>query len=177
MVRVRLKERDLKFLKFCGEQKFLFKNQVEDWFGVLGRFANKKSSERVARRQLARLKSRGLMDDRVSNFNSAKTWELTKNGVALLKDQGLMTAATTAGFDAQTVNHDQWVTKVRLAALKRQTRMAMDTRDRSTFVVPGQNTRCRGNICFAQKRDDANCYRGRADAQIGIAPQVDFLSI
>jgi hypothetical protein len=119
MTGIRLKERDLKFLKFCGEQKFLFKNQVEDWFGVLGRLANKKSSERVARRQLARLKARGLLGDRASEFKAAKTWALTKTGIQLLKDQGLLSASASVGNDSQTINHDQWVTQVRLASLKR----------------------------------------------------------
>jgi hypothetical protein len=120
MAKIRLKERDLKFLKFCGEQKFLFRNQVEDWFGVLGRFANRKSTERVARRQLARLKLRGLLGDETSEFNAAKTWQLTKDGVDLLKDRGLINdSMEPVGIDKKNSNHDHWVTRVRLAALKR----------------------------------------------------------
>lgn len=120
MGRMRLKERDLKFLKFCGEQKFLFRNQVEDWFGVSGKLENVKSSERVARRQLARLKARGLLDDRMAEFKASKTWTLTKAGIELLKDHGMLReAVTSGGIDPKTINHDQWVTQVRLAGLKR----------------------------------------------------------
>lgn len=117
---MRLKKRDLEFLKFCGEQKFLFKSQVEEWFGVMGGGMNKKSAERVARRQLVRLKGQGLMSDQVANLNPAKIWKLTQYGMSLLKDRGLMAESMVNGsIDSQTVNHDQWVTQVRLAALGR----------------------------------------------------------
>lgn len=85
MESIRVNERDFRFLKFCCEQKFLLREQVEAWFRCEGKIADKDSAERVARRQLARFKSQGWLADRPSGFAASKIWALTKTGRSLLK--------------------------------------------------------------------------------------------
>jgi len=85
---VRLKDRDVGFLKFCCEQKFLFKEEAEEWFRCEGKIRSRVSADRVVRRQFARFKGRGWLAEENHDQASGKLWSVTKQGLSLLKDQG-----------------------------------------------------------------------------------------
>src|SRR3989339_1849374 len=109
--------RDNEFLKFCYEQKFVLKKQVDSWFLLNGDFGSAESCKRVARRSVLRLLGYGLLSggsDRV--FGKSKIYEVTKLGIQKLVDQGILPGdCSYVQKDNSTLYHDSLVTSVRLA--------------------------------------------------------------
>jgi len=109
--------RDNELLKFCYEQKFMLKKQIDSWFWLNGEFGNIESSKRVARRAILRLLDYGLLSgssDRV--FGKSKIYEVTKLGIRQLSDKGILPDyCSYAQKDNSTLYHDSLVTNTRLA--------------------------------------------------------------
>lgn len=113
--RMVLRERDLEFLRFCFEQKFLQARQVGQWFWVQGGFNNKGSCQRVGRKKLGLYKNHNLIVENTHSLNTTKIYTVTSRGTKVLIDHGQIPEFGLAcSFDETTCRHDALVTDVRL---------------------------------------------------------------
>jgi hypothetical protein len=108
--------RDNKFLKFCYEQKFMMKKQIDSWFWLNGEFGNIESSKRVARRAVSRLLNLGMLNENTDRFfGKSKIYEVTKSGIQSLMDKGVLPEyCSKAKKNRATIYHDSLATNIRL---------------------------------------------------------------
>lgn len=117
--RVILMDRDLKLLKFCYEQKFLLRRQVDEWFILNSGLKNRASCLRVARRQIGRLKQLGLLECVEVSTVHSRCYNVTSKGAKILIDHGkLPDFCRYFSLDQSTLNHDSLVTDVRFFCQK-----------------------------------------------------------